>query len=168
LRLLTSDQLVKSTFTGFVMPLELLNQPVTSVSIEGGLEYKALAYDAVPVLDVVSKELASHISEGKRLLTETVDMKRLDLRVFDYADDLSWIKATVELTATEEFILDPLTPEGARFAKNIRSQVSGMLRQDAIRIIKNLPEVEKVDIRLWPPWDSTLPAIPSNISIVTQ
>ncbi|MDD4319647.1 MAG: hypothetical protein PHW10_04985 [Candidatus Peribacteraceae bacterium] len=168
MQLLSHEQLIRATFTGFVLPVHLLNQPVTSIAAEGGLEYRMFAYDARQILDLVEEELISHVPDGKRLLAETVDVKHLELRIFDYADDLSWIKGTAELAATEQYVLDPLTPAGARFAKTLRGQVTGLARAEALRIIKNLPEVERVEIRMWPPWSRTLPSLPSHISIVMQ
>ncbi len=165
LRALTNDQLVKSTFTGFVLPTQLLNQPVTSVPVEGALVYTVFAYDAQSILQSVSADLESHVAEGKKILPDTVNLSHLDVRVFDYADDLSWIKATVEMVATEQFILDPLSPDGAKFAKKMRDDVVGLSTKDALRIIRNLPEVEKVEIKMWPPWSQQLPDIPSHISM---
>ncbi|MFA6522902.1 MAG: hypothetical protein WCS85_00855 [Candidatus Peribacteraceae bacterium] len=168
LRLLNNDQLVKATYTGFVLPLDQLNQPVSSITVEGGLEFRMLVYDAQRVLDLISGELIARIPPEKKLLSDTVSLKQLDVRIFDYADDLSWLKATAELSATEQYVLDPLTPSGARFARTVREKITSMTVSEAVRFVKNLPEVEKVKIRMWPPWSSVLPAIPSNISIVTQ
>jgi len=165
LRLLSYDQLVKPTYSGFVLPTHQLNQPVSSISAQGTLIYRVLAYDAQSILDIVGTDLMAHVSDGKKIIEDTVNVDHIELRVFDYADDLSWIKSTVELTATEQYILDPLTPPGAKFAKKIRDAVTGESKQDALRIVKNLPEVEKAEISLWPPWGNTLPDIPSHISI---
>jgi hypothetical protein len=168
LRLLNNDQLVKATYTGFILPLDQLNQPVSSIMVEGGLEFRMLVYDAQRVLDLISGELIARIPPEKKLLSDTVSLKQLDVRIFDYADDLSWLKATAELSATEQYVLDPLTPSGARFARTVREKITGMTVSEAVRFVKNLPEVEKVKIRMWPPWSAVLPSIPSNISIVTQ
>ncbi len=168
LRLFTNDQLVKSTLTGFFLPTNLIGQPVTSVTVQGALTYKMFMYDAKPILDVLGMDLRSHIAENERLIEGSVDLKNLDVSVFDYADDLSWIKITAELSATQEFVFDPLTLAGARYDESIREKITGISRTDALRIIKNLPEVEKVSIGLWPPWNSKLPSIPSNISISVQ
>lgn len=168
LKLLTSDQLVRASFTGVTLPLDLLNQSVPSINVRGTLVYRMFAYDAAAILDIVGAELQSRVAEDKRILPGTVDLNHLDLRIFDYADDLSWIKGTAELTSTEQFILDPLTPSGAQFARTVREKVAGLSRQDAVRIVKNLPEVEKVSIDIWPPWGRVLPSIPSNISIVAE
>ncbi|MFA6038944.1 MAG: hypothetical protein WCV62_03400 [Candidatus Peribacteraceae bacterium] len=168
LRLFTHEQLVQSSFTGVVLPLHLINTPVASITVEGTLVHSALAYDAAAILDVIRKELVMRIPADKRLLEDTVTLKQLEIRVFDYADDLQWIKATAEIAATEQFILDPLSPSGAQFARDVREKIQGLGEEEAVRILKNLPEVEKVAIELWPPWGRLLPSIPSSISIVPQ
>ena len=106
-----------------------------------------------------------HVGEDRRLLEETLTLDRLVAHVIDYEDDLSWIKLTVDLSGTEEYVLDPLSPSGAHFGKDVREAVAGISKKDALRIIRNFPEVEKVEISLWPPWGRTLPHIPSHISI---
>ncbi len=167
-RVLMQDQLVTATYTGFVLPVDQLNKEVKSITVEGALHYRVLAYDASAILDMIQKELVKRIEEDKKLLPQTVGLQHMDIRVFDYADDLSWIKATAELSATEQFILDPLTSPGARFARDVRAKVTGLPRDEALRIVKNLPEVEKAEIKIWPPWSRLLPSIPSSISIVAM
>jgi hypothetical protein len=46
--------------------------------------------------------------------------------------------------------------------------VTGKSRDEALRIIKNMPEVESASIKQWPFWKSTLPGIPSHISIIPE
>ncbi len=167
-RLLTQEQLVRSTFSGFVLPLQFLNQQVPSITVEGTLLHRVLAYDAGEILSIVKGELEERVSAEKHMLPGTVDLRHMEMRVFDYADDLSWIKATAELSATEQYILDPLTPSGARFARKVRERVQGLRKEEAQRIINNFPEVEKAEIDLWPPWGTLLPSIPSSIAIVAM
>ncbi|MBT4366792.1 hypothetical protein HOD24_00185, partial [Candidatus Peregrinibacteria bacterium] len=133
--------------------------------ISGIIKYTAYSYDSQAVLSMLQSELISHVEDGKRLLEETITMDRLIAHVIDYSDDLSWIKLTVDLSGTEEFVLDPLNPHGARFAKKGRELIIGKDKETAERILKNLPEVESVEINIWPPWNSGIPSIPSHISI---
>jgi len=37
--------------------------------------------------------------------------------------------------------------------------------EEALRIVKNLPEVDQVEISIWPPWSPKLPPIPTHIYI---
>ncbi len=167
LELLYYDELTKVAYGGFVLPTQFVGQPVTSVPITASITYSAYAYDTQAVLSMLSEELKSHVREGKRLLEKSLTLSRLVAHVIDYADDLSWIKITVDLSGTEQYILDPLSPSGAHFAKDVRERVAGVSKQDAIRIVKNLPEVDSVEISLWPPWNTMLPPIPSHITLTT-
>jgi hypothetical protein len=110
-------------------------------------------------------ELIDHVGDGKRLIDESITVDRLVHHVIDYADDNSWIKLTVDLTGKEEYVLDPLTPFGAHFAMNVREVVAGKSKDEAKGIVKNLPEVDNAQIKLWPPWARMLPDNPLQISI---
>lgn len=168
LEILYYEELTKTTYTDFVLPTQFLGEPVNSIPIEGAITYTSYAYDAKAILDMLSVELQSHVGEGKRLLEETLVIGRMVVNVIDYSDDLIWIKLTVDLTGTEQFVLDSLSPAGARLNRKIREAVAGRRKEDALRIVKNFPEVEKVQIVLWPPFSGKLPSILSHITIAPQ
>jgi len=165
LEILYYDELTKIEFQNFDLPDEFLNQAVTSVPFSGRIRYIAYGYDTKKVLDLLSEELRKHVEIDKRLLEETLTLDRLVTHVIDYSDDLSWIKITVDLSGTEQFILDPLSPTGSKFARKVRENITGISLEDARGIIQNFPEVEKVEFSLWPPWNKTLPLIPSHIYV---
>jgi len=166
LELLNYAELTKVSYENMVLPTDQLGKAVQSVSLTGTINYVAYAYDVTGMLSMLHQELLSHVRAGKRLIDKGIDRSRLVVHVIDYSDDFSWIKLTVDLTGTEEYILDALTPEGALFGKSVREKVAGMRTDEAIRIIKNMPEVENVSISSWPPWNRTLPGLPAHISIV--
>ncbi|MEI8230080.1 MAG: hypothetical protein WCG83_02990 [Candidatus Peregrinibacteria bacterium] len=165
LEVLYYDELTKVQYKDFVIPASFIGQPVTSVPIEGSIRYIVYAYDTQAVLQLLTSELMTHVREGKRLLPASLTLNRLVAHVIDYAEDFSWIKITVDLSGTEQYIIDPLSPSGALFARRVREKAAGMTAEDAARIIKNFPEVDSVGISLWPPWSGTLPMIPSHILI---
>lgn len=165
MEILYYDELTKTEFKNFVLPTQFLGEAVKSVPIEGSVTYTAYAYNSYQVLELLRHELRAHVEEDKRLLEPTLTLDRLVAHVIDYHDDLSWIKLTVDLSGTEEYVLDPLSPTGAKFAKKVREMVTAKDRETAERIMKNLPEVEDVQISLWPPWNRVLPHIPSHISL---
>ncbi len=168
LELLNNETLTKTWYTPVTVPPELIGKPVSTVTLSGSIHYIAYAYDVTHMLSMLSKELRSHVREGKRLIEGDIDRSRLVVHVISWDDAFAWIKLTVDLTGTEEYILDPLTPEGALFAKTVREKTAGMRSDEAVRIIKNMPEVENVRIASWPPWNRSLPGIPSHISIVPE
>lgn len=168
MELLNYPELTRASFSGVVLPLNLIGQQVDAVPVSGAVTYTMYTYDKEEVFERLRKELTQHVREGRRLLYDNLDPADLIVHVIDYSDDLSWIKLTVDLNGTEEYILDPLSPTGALFGKKVREQVTGMRSSDAVRIIRNMPEVERVTISQWPPWRPTLPAIPAHISIAPQ
>lgn len=168
LEMLYYEELTKTAFKDFVLPTQFLGEPVTSIPVEGSVTYTTYAYDAQAILTLLSRELGEHVSEGKRLLNDTIGLERMNVHVISFDDDLNWIKLTVDLSATEQFILDPLSPTGAKLGKKVREAIAGKSIDEAKRIVKNLPEVEKVEIALWPPWGTSVPKILSHITIVPQ
>jgi hypothetical protein len=166
LDLLYYPELTIIRYEDFVLPTAFLGEQIQSVPAEGAISYTVFAYDAQAILDLLKPEFDAHVRDGKELREETLNLQHLKVYVTPpWDDDLRWIKLTVDLTAVEQYVLDPLSPSGALFGKNVREKIVGLSKEDALRIIRNLPEVENVDIRLWPPWNSTLPSIPSHISI---
>lgn len=168
LSILSYPELTRAYFSGASLPTELLGQQVSSFTIAEKLSYRVSAYDASAIVDFLSGELRAHVREGKELMEDSLSRDRLDVRVIGYDDDLAWVKLTVELVGKDRYILDTLTPAGALFAKRMREKVAGLSRDEALRIVKNMPEIEDAKISIWPPWQSRMPAIPSNISITTE
>lgn len=168
LKVLQYDELTKSEYKDIVLPQQLLGTQVSSVPVEGSITYTVYAYDVQAILEMLKTQLVAHVREGRELLTDQLTLEDMGVVVIDYADDFSWIKLTVDLRGTERFVLDPLSPAGAMFAKRLREQVQGTSKDDALRIVKNMPEVEDVTISLWPPWSGVLPPIPSHISVTPE
>lgn len=168
LEILYYDELTKVAFRNFRLPEKFVGEAVTTLPVEGDLQYTAYAFDAAEMLHLLERELRAHTRKGERLIPESIRRDRLVVHVIDYADDFSWIKLTVDLAGTVKVILDPLSLQGIRFGKTIREKVKGLSKEEALRIIRNMPEVEKVELSLWPPWKRMLPEIPTNIVIVPQ
>lgn len=165
IEILHYDELTKVEYLDFVMPNQFMGQPVASVPIEGSVLYTMYAYDTQEVLNMLSRELKTHVGEGRRLLETTLDLSRLVAHVIDYENDFSWIKLTVDLSGTVQYILDPLSPTGAVFAKKVRENVAGLHKEDASRIVGNYPEVKNVEVSVRPFWNRYLPTIPTSIVI---
>lgn len=168
IQIMQSDKLTKLSFSGITLPTNELGQQVSSISVSGNIDYTAYGYDAQAILQMLKTQLEGHTREGRKLMEDHLGLADLVIQPIEWDDGFAWIKITVDLTSTQEFILDPLSPDGALFDKRVRDQVTGMNRDEAERVIKNMPEVERVDITQWPPWSHTLPDIPSHISIIPE
>ncbi len=168
IELMEKEDVIKKSFTGVVLPLHLLGKPVDSAPVEGTLVYTVYGYDTNAVLGMLRTDSAEHVSDGMRVLTESFIPERMRVYIIDYDDNLAWIKITADLLGLQEFVLDPLTPVGARFGKKVRETAANLPVGEAARVIRNMQEVDKVEIHLWPPWGRRLPEIPSHILLTTQ
>jgi hypothetical protein len=166
LEFLRKDDVIKKVFSGFVVPTGDLGKPLSSITVEGNIIYVPFAYDVAGVLNMVKDDIIVHTVEDKRVILDSLTSDRLRVYIIDYDDNFTWIKITADLLGLQEFILDPLTPAGARFGKRVRETIAGLPKKEAERILRNFNEVERVDLRMWPPWSQSLPTIPSHISIV--
>lgn len=163
--LLMLPELIHKEYSDFSEPTDQLGKEIPSFTIQGTITFTVLGYDSKAILDLLAEKLRTHVREGKELLQDSLTSDHLDVRVIYFDDNLTWVKLTVDLTGSEQYILDPLTPTGALFAKRVRDSVLGLPKSDALRIIRNLPEVDNVEISLWPPLNQTMPTVPSHISI---
>ncbi len=164
---LNYDDLTKIEYKNFNLSESFIGQNVSSIPLQGTIAYTVLLYDDSDLLHMLRSEIEGHVSMDKVLVEKSFTKSNVDIRIVPpWDDDFRWVKITADLNYAEKFVLDSLTPAGATFGKNVRDSVAGKSVSDAKRIINNLPEVSKVEIKLWPPWATALPTIPNNIAIV--
>lgn len=166
---LNYDELTLIRYSNFVLPSEFIGHSVTSVPVQGSIDYTVLLYDEAELLQLMKDEVLQHVTEDRVIVEESLVQANLNVHVIPPWDDaFHWVKVTADISYARRFLLNPITPSGARFGKYIRDNVAGKYRSDAERIIKNLPEVSRVEIRIWPPWAHALPSIGSNIDVEEQ
>lgn len=166
LEILYYPELTRVAYADFSLPRQFIGEEMRTVPVEGRITYTVLAYDAQALLDLLSDELKAHVRAEREILQDTFQRDRLTVHVIDYADDLSWIKLTVDLQGKERYTLDPFSPTGIAFGHNVRANIAGLSFYEALQILRNMPEVQKAEISLWPPWQKRVTTIPSHISIV--
>lgn len=168
LEILYYPELTRLVYTDFVLPQQFIGEEVRTVPVEGRITYTVLTYDAQALLDLLADELKAHVRDGREILADTLQRDRLTVHVIDYADDLSWVKLTVDLTSKERHVLDPFSPTGILFGRRVRETIAGLSPHEALQILRNMPEVQKAEVVLWPPWNARISTIPSHIVITEQ
>ena len=166
---LRRDDLTKITYANFQLSELFIGQNVNSIPISGSIDYTVVLYDENALLDLLKKEAIQRIPADKMIVQSSLSKDNMDLHVIPpWHDDLLWVKITADLTYAQRYVLNPLTPVGAEFSKYIRDSVANKTVSEANRIIKNLPEVSKVSISIWPPWAYTLPEIGASITVTEE
>ncbi len=167
--LLQREELTKITYKDFDLSEQFIGQNVASVPISGSIDYTVILYDEDELLTLLTDEVQERVPPDKTVVVSSLTKDNMDLNVIaPWDDDFKWVKITSDLTYTQRYVINPLTPNGAKFGKYIRDNVAGKTVTEANRIIKNLPEVDKVEINIWPPWAFQLPTIGSSIAITEE
>ena len=162
------DDLTKIQYHDIDLPTSFIGKNVNSIPVRGGIKYTVLLYDDQKLMDLMIEEIRHRIPQGKLIVDSSLNRNNLHLHVIPpWDDDFAWVKITADFNYQQRFVLSPITPEGALFAREIRESVIGKTVQDALRVVRNLPEVARAEIRLWPPWSNSVPALPESI-IVTE
>lgn len=160
------DELTKIAFKNFDLGTSFIGQNVSTIPIQGDVDFTVILYDEQSLLELLKNEVFKRVPANKMIVPSSLVKENVDLHVIPpWDDDLKWVKLTADLTYSQRFIISPMTPSGAKFGKYIRDNSAGKSITETYRIIKNLPEVSKVEVKLWPPWAMTLPSIADSISI---
>ncbi len=166
---LQRDALTKLTFQNFSLSEDFIGQNVATIPIQGSIEYTVVLYDENELRSMLAQEVMKRVPSEKSVQESSLVKENMNVHVIaPWADDLSWVKLTADLTYNQRFIINPITPSGAKFGKYIRDNVAGKSIPEAYRIIKNLPEVSKAKINVWPPWTLSLPEIGHSIVITEK
>lgn len=166
---LVREELTKVVYKDFDLSEQFIGQNVASIPISGSIEYTVILYDENELLNLLKEEVMQRVPPDKTIVMDSLSKDNMDLNVIaPWDDDFKWVKITSDLIYTQRYVINPITPNGAKFGKYIRDNVAGKTVSEANRIIRNLPEVDRVEIRIWPPWAFQLPTIGSSINITEQ
>nr|MBP7114664.1 hypothetical protein [Candidatus Peribacteraceae bacterium] len=166
---LVREELTHVVYKDFDLAEQFIGQNVASIPISGAIEFTVILYDEDVLLNLLKEEVLERVPPDKTVVMDSLSKDNMDLNVIaPWDDDFKWVKITADLTYTQRYVINPITPNGAKFGKYIRDNVAGKTVSEANRIIRNLPEVDRVEIKIWPPWAFQLPTIGNSINITEQ
>jgi hypothetical protein len=165
LKLLDDEDFIQFHILELNMPREELNKPLISFEAEAKMLVKGIAYDEEEFYRVLENELKSKVHPEKKLVA--VDRNSMTYRVVtsdSIRGDLDRIKLAVTIKGIEEYDLSTNTEKGYALIDQIKENTLGKNKDEARYFIQNLQEVNNVEIRVWPFWSNTIPALDSNIT----
>lgn len=157
-----SDAIVYGTALVDV-PYEVLGQEMESFEISGSLSVSGVAYDSDALYDILKAQIVSVETPGKQLIS--VDADSISIELLESDNSTNVYKVTAQIQGIEEYEIDPELEGGAELGEKIKEHVAGKSIEEAKNYIENLPEVNKVEISVWPFWAPNIPTLPENIKI---
>lgn len=145
------------------MPFELIGTEMEDFEITGSLSLVGVAYDNEALLAILKSEVVTVETPGKQLIR--IDEDTVSINVLEFDNLRISYKFTAQIQGVEEYEIDPELEGGSKLSKKIKEHIAGKSIEEAERYVQNLPEVNTVQIKIWPAWSPTIPSLPENIKI---
>lgn len=157
-----SDVLIYGT-ASIDMPYELVGQEMEEFDISGNMSISGVAYDQDALLLILKSAIMAGTTPGKQLIR--IEEDSVSTSVLESEPASNYYKFTAQIQGVEEYEIDPELEGGSTLSKKIKEHIAGKTVEEAESYVQNLPEVNSVDIKLWPTWSPTIPTLPENIKI---
>ncbi|MFT7184602.1 MAG: hypothetical protein ACI9QC_000947 [Oceanicoccus sp.] len=145
------------------MPYESVNQEMESFEVSGSMSIDGVSYDKDALLAILKSEIMNAQTPSKQLVR--IDEDTVSIKVIEFDNNALIYKFTGSIQGIEEYEIDPDLEGGSSLSKKIKEHIAGLSIEEAENYIQNLPEVNKVEIKIWPVWSPTIPTLPENIKI---
>ncbi len=145
------------------MPFELIGQEMEDFEISGTITLSGVAYDNDAIIAILKTEIVTVETPGKQLIR--IEEDSVNINVLEADNVRLDYKFTAQIQGVEEYEIDPDLEGGNKLNKKIKEHIAGKSIEEAERYVQNLPEVNSVDLKIWPAWSPTIPTLPENIKI---
>lgn len=145
------------------LPYELVGQEVETFEVSGSITLSGVAYDSDALYEILKTQILAVETPGKQLIS--IDKDSISLSVLEANPSSDSYKITAQIQGVEEYEIDADLEGGAELSKKIIEHIAGKTIEEAEDYIQNLPEVNQVEINVWPVWSPTIPTWPDNIKI---
>lgn len=141
-------------FSSSVEPGEETN----SFSITEKVRVTAVVFDEESLLELAVSKLRTEIAEGRDIASQKTD-------------DLSYTVSDYDInTGTAELDVDFNAITILKLSNEIfdESKIFGFTQEEATEYFLQYPDIEKVDVRLSPPWNTKIPNIEDKVDITIE
>lgn len=163
LKLLESSDALEYGPALIELPYTLVGQEQATFDVSGSMSISGIAYNSDDLFSILKTEIVSSKTPGKLLVS--VDENSVSLQVLETDPAAGSYKITAQVQGIEEYEIDPELEGGSKLAEKIKEHIAGKSIDEAKDYIQNLPEVNSVEISVWPVWSPTIPSLPENIKI---
>lgn len=145
------------------LPYNLIGVEQESFEVTGSMTLTGVAYNHQDLFSILKGEMVSAQTPGKQLIS--VEEDTISLQVLEGDSATATFKITAQIQGIEEYEIDPDLEGGNALAEKIKEHIAGKTVEEAEAYIQNLPEVNSVEISVWPVWSPTIPNLSENIKI---
>lgn len=163
--LLDDEDYVQTKLRPMRIPEGLEGSSQEKFEIYAEIEAQGVAYDFDQLFATLKKNLKTRVHPDMQVRDDSIRPDSITFDPVDEDDALGQIKITVSIKGIQEFVIDSSLEAGLRFSTKVKEKILGLPIEEAEAYVSNLPEVEDVQIKVWPFWVSRVPRIEDNIKV---
>ncbi|MDH5596839.1 MAG: hypothetical protein OEY44_01935 [Candidatus Peregrinibacteria bacterium] len=164
--LLADDHYLKTELLELRVSDELEGSQKDKFEVFAQISTLGVAYDFDQLFAILKKELKTRAHPDMRVRDDSISPSSLSFEPVDEDEVLGQIKLNVSIKGIQEFVIESSREAGHQFAnKKVKEKILGFSLEEAESYVGNLPEVDEVEIKLWPFWASRIPRIADNIEV---
>jgi hypothetical protein len=165
LALLDNDRYLKTELQELRISDDLEGSVREKFEVFAQIQAKGIAYDFDQLFAILKKELKTRAHPDMHVRDDSIRPESISFEAVSEDEVLGQIKITATIKGIQEFVIDSSLQAGLRFSNKVKERIVGLTVGEAESYIGNLPEVDEVEIKLWPIWLSRIPRIADNIEV---
>ena len=153
---------IKKEIVKIDIPEGTIGTSIKEFPVKGQLLVSAFVFSQTDF----QKFLKAHLETKRdpRMKVEALDFSTMTLRQFN--ETPAEIRVTASLKGRQSFQVDDFSEHGKDLQEKVKTKLTGMNVGEAHKVLSNMPEINHVQINVWPPVKKHLPLIADNIEII--
>lgn len=171
LELLNEDRYINTNLIETRLPEGLEGSDKEKFEVYAEVAVEGIAYDGEALFTFLKKELEKRAHPDMMVKVDSIDPERIQYEFVDTQRGLDQmkedgeIKLTVTVDGLQEYVIDSSLEAGLRFSNQVKEEVVNLPLEEAQAYVNNLPEVEEVEIKMWPVWLKKMPRLEEKIEV---
>ncbi len=158
------DNYIKNEISKIEFPSDILGKKLDSFFVKGEMLISAYVFHEKDFYKFVIEHLEK--KSDPRMKIEKMDFDTMTFRKFE--ETSSEIRVAVDLKGRQSFYVDNKSEDGNKFQEKIRDYLRGLRKEEAIKYLLNQPEINQVNIKIWPLIKKHMPLVKDNIKIIEK
>lgn len=169
--LLDDPQYISTTLQEVRVPENLEGSEKEKFEVYAQVLVKGVAYDSESLFHFLQKEMEKRAHPDMQVRPDSIDPDQIQYDFvdktaqLDHLQETGQVKLTVTVSGIQEYVIDSSAEAGLRFSQKVKEKIINLPVEKARLYLENLPEVEEVDIQMWPIWLKKIPRLSEKIEV---
>lgn len=145
------------------IPNDIIGKKVNDFTVYGQIKFSGISYDKSKLTEILVDGVKKRINPD--MILDKIDQDQITLYPIDVNLEKKYVKMEATIRAKSMFDFTQTTITGIRMRQKIRNLIAGKPYNEAMKLLKNIEEIDDVQISNWPFWRTNIASMDSQINI---